>query len=65
VVYDAILELDEREQTIVALRFFAGCSYEEIADVVGISSGAARTALSRALALVREKLSSTPGNRAT
>ncbi len=58
VVYEAILQLDEREQSIVALRFFADCSYEEIADVVGLSPGATRTALSRALALVRGKLRS-------
>ena len=48
VVRDAIAQLDEREQTIVSLRFFADCSHEEIADVVEANVGAVRTALSRA-----------------
>lgn len=52
----AIDELDEREQTIVELRFFAGCSHEEIAGVVDSTVGAVRTALARALARLRAKL---------
>lgn len=54
-VYRALLELDERDQTIVSLRFFADCSHEEIAEVVGASPGAVRTALSRTLARLRER----------
>ena len=54
----AIAQLDEREQTIVTLRFFADCSHEEIADVIGSTVGATRTALARALARLREKLKS-------
>jgi len=54
----AIAELDEREQVIVTLRFFADCSHEEIADVVDLSVGATRTALARALARLREMLNS-------
>jgi RNA polymerase sigma-70 factor (ECF subfamily) len=54
-VYQAILELDERDQTILTLRFFAGSSHEEIADVVDATPGAVRTALSRTLARLREK----------
>jgi len=54
-LYQAILELDEREQAIVSLRFFADCSHEEIAAVVGGTAGAVRTALSRTLARLREK----------
>ena len=42
-VYQALLELDERDQTIVMLRFFADCSHEEIADVVNATPGAVRT----------------------
>lgn len=55
-LHAALAELDERDQTIITLRFFADCSHEEIADVVGASVGAVRTALSRALAKLREKL---------
>jgi RNA polymerase sigma-70 factor (ECF subfamily) len=54
-VYQAILELDERDQTILTLRFFAGCSHEEIAAVVATTPGAVRTALSRTLGYLREK----------
>ncbi len=52
----AIGELAERDQEIVSLRFFAGCSHQEIAGVLGMSPGAVRTALSRALASLRERL---------
>ena len=58
VVREAIDEFDEREQTIVTLRFFSDCSHEEIAQVVEASVAAVRTALSRALARLREKLGS-------
>jgi RNA polymerase sigma-70 factor (ECF subfamily) len=54
-VYQALMELEEREQTIVTLRFFADLSHEEIADVVQSSPGAVRTALSRALARLRAR----------
>jgi RNA polymerase sigma-70 factor, ECF subfamily len=58
-VYRALLELDERDQTIVTLRFFADLSHEEIADVVNATSGAVRTALSRILSRLREKFNPT------
>lgn len=51
----ALLELGEREQTIVTLRFFADLTHEEIADVVDSTAGAVRTALSRTLARLRER----------
>lgn len=54
-VYQAVLELEERDQTILMLRFFAGSSHEEIAAVVETTPGAVRTALSRTLAHLREK----------
>jgi RNA polymerase sigma-70 factor (ECF subfamily) len=57
-VREAIGQLDERQQTIVTLRFFADCSHEEIAGVVECSVGAVRTALARALARLRGKLDS-------
>jgi RNA polymerase sigma-70 factor (ECF subfamily) len=55
VVYRAILELDDRDQTIITLRFFADCSHEEIATIVDATPGAVRTALSRTLARLRER----------
>ena len=54
-VYQALLELEDREQTIVMLRFFAGCTHEEIADVVATTPGAVRTSLCRTLARLRER----------
>jgi RNA polymerase sigma-70 factor (ECF subfamily) len=48
-VYQAILELEPREQTILTLRFFADLPHEEIAAVIGAKAGAVRTALSRIL----------------
>lgn len=54
-VYRALLELHERDQAIITLRFFAGLSHEEIADVVNASPGAVRTALSRVLKRLREQ----------
>ena len=54
-VYAALQELHHRDQTIVTLRFFAECTYEEIGDVVGATSGAVRTALSRAIARLRDR----------
>jgi RNA polymerase sigma factor (sigma-70 family) len=54
-VYQALMELDERDRTIVMLRFFSDCSHEEIAAVVEATPGAVRTALSRTLDRLREK----------
>ena len=68
-VHLAVMELDERERTIVMLRFFSDCSHEEIASVVDATPGAVRTALSRTLARLREKFKRliatdpTPGTR--
>lgn len=54
-VYQALMELEERDQTIVTLRFFADLSHEEIGDVVQATPAAVRTALSRALSRLRER----------
>lgn len=54
-VYQAILALDERDQSIITLRFFAGLSHAEIAQVIKATPGAVRTALSRTLQGLREK----------
>jgi len=50
--------LDERNQAIVALRFFGQLDHEEIADVLELTPGAVRTALSRALSQLRTELGS-------
>jgi RNA polymerase sigma factor (sigma-70 family) len=55
-VREAIGELDERDQNIVTLRFFADCSHDEIARAIGATTGAVRTALSRAVARLKAKL---------
>jgi RNA polymerase sigma factor (sigma-70 family) len=56
IVCAALEQLPEREQTIVSLRFFAGCTHQEIGSVVGMSAGAVRTALSRTIAKLRQTL---------
>ncbi len=56
-VREEIHALDERVQTIIALRFFAGLSHDEIASIVDATPGAVRTTLSRGLKTLRERLS--------
>ncbi|MBS0263552.1 MAG: sigma-70 family RNA polymerase sigma factor [Planctomycetes bacterium] len=60
IVYQAILEFDERDQSIVMLRFFADFQCDEIAAVIDATPGAVRTALSRALSRLREKFNPVP-----
>jgi RNA polymerase sigma factor (sigma-70 family) len=52
----AIMRLNERDQTIITLRFFAELPYEEIGRILEISTGAARTATSRALVRIKEEM---------
>src|SRR5205823_4577261 len=52
-VYQAVLEFEPRDQTIVTLRYFADLSHDEIGGVVGATAGAVRTALSRILDRLR------------
>ena len=54
VVRSALAELDARDRELIALKFYAGLSHREIADVVGISESNAGTALHRALKRLRE-----------
>ncbi len=49
-----VLELRERE--LIALRFFAGLSHTEIADVLGISASNAGTRLHRAIDKLRSEM---------
>lgn len=54
-VFQSVMQLGERDRSIVMLRYFSNCTYDEIADVVGSTPGAVRAALSRILARLREK----------
>jgi len=54
-VYQAILELEPRDQTILTLRFFGDLAHDEIAAIVGATAGAVRTALSRTLDRLRAR----------
>jgi RNA polymerase sigma-70 factor (ECF subfamily) len=54
----------EREQSIVSLRFFAALSHDEIAQVLGMTPGAVRTALCRTLEALRTRFNQmTPADR--
>jgi RNA polymerase sigma-70 factor (ECF subfamily) len=55
-VYQAILELEPRDQTILMLRFYADLTHEEIGAVVAATAGAVRTALCRILDRLRRRL---------
>jgi RNA polymerase sigma-70 factor, ECF subfamily len=53
---DALATLGERDLELIALRYGADLSTRQIADVTGMSSGAVRVALHRALARLRDEL---------
>jgi len=55
-VQAAIMRLAERDQIIITLRFFSELPYEDIGHILKISSGAARTAASRALDKIRKEV---------
>ena len=55
-VQAVIMQLPERDQTIITLRFFSELPYEDIGHILNISSGAARTAASRALDKIRNEI---------
>ena len=50
-----LASLKEDQQDLIALRYGAGLPYEEIAAVLGMSSGAARVAVHRLLSELRER----------
>ena len=52
----AVLALDPSYRAVVVLRYFEGCSSAEIAQRLGLTPGAVRTRLSRALASLRTRL---------
>ena len=55
-VVQAISELSEREQSIIALRFFCELPHDQVAAVLKIEPGTCRVALTRALDKLRDRL---------
>ena len=55
-VYESLLKLDPRDQSIVTLRFFEDMSHDQIAGILDMRPGAVRTALTRALEKLRREL---------
>jgi RNA polymerase sigma-70 factor (ECF subfamily) len=60
-VYQGILELESRDQTILTLRYFADLPYDEIAAIVGANTGTVRTAMSRSLDRLRARFGEKKG----
>ncbi|MFV2068399.1 MAG: RNA polymerase sigma factor [Pirellulales bacterium] len=56
VVYEAMLQLKPREQSLLALRYFEGVSHEEIARTLELRPGTVRVAIGRALTKLRHLL---------
>jgi RNA polymerase sigma-70 factor (ECF subfamily) len=56
VIQEALTYLNERQRLAVVLNKFEDMSYDEIADVLGVTSKAVKSLLSRARALLRERL---------
>ena len=54
----ALLALPARQRTVVVLRFYEDLSERDVADVLGISTGAVKQHTSRALARLRTVLAS-------
>ncbi|MBO0730947.1 MAG: SigE family RNA polymerase sigma factor [Acidimicrobiaceae bacterium] len=51
-----VRRLPDRQREVVALRFFADLSTDEVADALGISPGSVKTHLHRALATLRDRV---------
>lgn len=54
-VYEAILQLKPRDQTLITLRYMQELPHEQIAGIVDLKPAAVRVALSRAMAQLRER----------
>jgi RNA polymerase sigma-70 factor (ECF subfamily) len=52
----AIIKLSDRAQTLITMRYFSGLSYDDIAAILNITTGTARTATSRAIEELRSEL---------
>ena len=55
-VYEALLQMKPREQSILTLRYFEGFSHEEIAKTLQLRAGTVRVILGRSLAKLRHSL---------
>lgn len=51
-----VAELPEGQREVVELRFWAGLSYREIAEVLGGSEGALRVQIHRTLRTLRDRI---------
>ena len=54
-VYEAILQLKPRDQTLITLRYMQELPHAQIAGIVNLKPAAVRVALSRAMAQLRER----------
>jgi len=63
VVYEAILQLKPRDQTLITLRYMQELPHEQIAGIVGLKPAAVRVALSRAMAQLRERFNTEPDTK--
>lgn len=58
-IYQAILKLKPKHQTIVTLRFFENLDFDQIGKVLDTEPATARVTLHRAIAKLRNHLQST------
>ncbi len=61
-LHEALSRLPERYQTVLALRYFEGLSYDEVADVLGKRLGTVKSLIHRGLARLKVQFE---GNGAT
>lgn len=54
-VYEAILKLKPRDQTLITLRYMQELPHEQIAGIVDLKPAAVRVAISRAISQLRER----------
>lgn len=55
VVFEAILDLQPRDQTLIALRYMQELPHDQIAGIVGLKPAAVRMAISRAMDKLRDR----------
>ena len=55
-LYEALNTLTQRQREAVFLKFYSQLSYEEVANVLGISTKATYKLMARAIALLREQM---------
>jgi RNA polymerase sigma-70 factor (sigma-E family) len=63
VVLDALATLPPKSRAIVVMRYWADMSVEEVAQLLGCSTGTVKSQSSRALGKLRDVLSETGGGR--